>query len=376
MNGILTIAIALSLASSVLILLRFGRRVLRGPDASPVFVFMAILFTSGLDVGLIMFPLTEFPVYEAEDSYRFTNALAIEFGFWGGLVWALYFLTTFYFCAVEPKLRLFEISWVKSINNGVIVATCAFTGYLFLSFLPSYIPGISDGVRYSLVAAVVLMAVISSTDIRYLKWLGLASTFLFFTLIVLLWWSSSAGIEGLWHSAENLGGYFWHLPKFVSPLTDYHAFYLFWWFAWSIMIGQFVARFVGGIPVWQLLAALLILPSIPIAFWFSVLYYYHAESITLSVVLRTCMVSVGIVFVVNSLDSLTRLYSENLELTVSRFGRLTYVALHWTLLFALILLYQFTPLKIEWIGLIVVALYAAVYVLTFLHREKLKVFTS
>ena len=371
MNDILSVAIAISLASSVLILLRYGKQKLHGREASSLVVFMAILFTSGLDVGLIMFPLTEFPLYESEAAYGFTNALAIEFGFWGCMVWAFYFLSTFYFCALEPKLRLFEIPWVNAINSGVIVTTCAFTGYLFLSFLPNYIPGISDAYRYLLVATVVLMAVLSSTDIRFVKWLGLGSTALFFSLIALLWWSSDAGFKCLLSSASNLGGYFANLPKFLSPLSDYHAFYLFWWFAWSIMIGQFVARFVGGLPVWQLVLALLILPSIPIAFWFSVLYIYHTQEIALSSWLRGSMVTVGVIFVINSLDSLTRLYSENLNLTVERFGRSPYIVLHWSLLFTLILLYQFTPLKIEWIGLVVIGLYAAVYLLTFLNRKQL-----
>ncbi|MFK8042480.1 BCCT family transporter [Congregibacter sp.] len=371
MTIILSIAIAISLATSAVILLRFPMLELRGPNASPLLVFMAILFTSGLDVGLIMFPLTEFPVYESEEAYGFTNALAIEFGFWGGMVWAFYFLTTFYFCVVEPRLRLFEIPWISAINSGVVVSTCAFTGYLFLTFLPSYIPGIPDAYRYALVAFVVLMAVISSTDIRYIKWLGLGSTFLFFILIALLWWSSNTGLSGLFRSAASLGGYFENLPDFLSPLSDYHAFYLFWWFAWSIMIGQFVARFVGGMPVWQLCLALLTLPSIPIALWFSVLYIYHTEGIELSVALRGCMVTVGVIFVVNSLDSLTRLYSDNLNLTVTRFGRGQYIIVHWTLLVTLILLYQFTPLKIEWIGLVVVGLYAVVYFLTFVKRTKL-----
>ena len=371
MNTILTLAIAASLATSAVLLLRFPRLKLTGSEASPLLVFMAILFTSGLDVGLIMFPLTEFPVYESEAAYGFTNALAIEFGFWGFLVWGFYFLTTFYFCVVEPKLGLFEIPWVKAVNNGVIVATCAFTGYLFLSFLPSYIPGIPDALRYGLVAVVVLAAVISSTHLRYVKWLGLSSTGLFFALIALLWWRSDAGIAGLAASASNLGGYFTNLPSFVSPVSDYHAFYLFWWFAWSIMIGQFVARFVGGLPVWQLFVALLILPSIPIALWFSVLFIYHTSDIALTGMLRACMVTVGVIFVVNSLDSLTRLYSESLRLTVERFGVRLYVVLHWALLFALILLYQFTPLKIEWIGLVVIAIYAAIYWLTFRNRKNL-----
>ena len=371
MNIILSVAIAVTLITSLLLVVRFRSLKLKGSDPLPLTAFMAILFTSGLDVGLIMFPLTEFPVYESEAAYGFTNALAIEFGFWGFLVWGFYFLTTFYFCVVEPKLMLFEIGWVKLINSAVIIATCAFTGFLFLSYLPSYIEGISDPVRYGLVAAVVLGAVLSSTDIRYVKWLGLGSSILFFGLIALLWFASGASVTGLAQSASNIGGYFANLPKFTSPLTDYHAFYLFWWFAWSIMIGQFVARFVGGLRTYQLMIALLVLPSIPIALWFSVLFIYHTQAIELVHSLQFCMVVVGVIFVVNSLDSLTRLYSENLGLTVKRLGGLKYVAAHWILLFGLILLYQFTPLKIEWIGLMVIGIYCAIYGLTFIRRDAL-----
>ena len=371
MNMILSVAIAVTLFTSLILVVRFRGLKLKGSDPLPLTAFMAILFTSGLDVGLIMFPLTEFPVYESEAPYGFTNALAIEFGFWGFLVWGFYFLTTFYFCVVEPKLKLFEIGWVKLINSAVIIATCAFTGFLFLSYLPSYIEGISDPIRYGLVAAVVLGAVLSSTDIRYVKWLGLGSSVLFFGLIALLWFASGAGITGLAQSASNIGGYFANLPKFTSPLTDYHAFYLFWWFAWSIMIGQFVARFVGGLRTYQLMIALLVLPSIPIALWFSVLFIYHTQAIELVQSLQLCMVVVGVIFVVNSLDSLTRLYSENLGLTVKRLGGVKYVSAHWALLFGLILLYQFTPLKIEWIGLIVIGIYCAIYGLTFIRRDAL-----
>jgi choline-glycine betaine transporter len=371
MNIILAAAIAITLATSLLVVLRFGQMRLVGGDPQPLGAFMAILFTSGLDVGLIMFPLTEFPVYEAEPEYGFTNALAIEFGFWGFLVWAFYFLTTFYFCVVEPKLKLFEITPIKLINSAVIIATCAFTGFLFWSYLPTYIEGLSQLARYGLVALVVLLAVWSSTDIRYVKWLSLGSSVLFAGLICLLWFFSGMDGGAFAETANKLTGYFANLPKFTSPVTDYHAFYLFWWFAWSIMIGQFVARFVGGLQVWQLMIALLVIPSLPIALWFSILFFIHSEGVALAGVVRFSMVMVGIIFVINSLDSLTRLYSENLNLTVSRLGRLGYVVAHWGLLFGLILLYQFTPLKIEWIGLVVIGLYCALYALIFLRRDEL-----
>ncbi len=372
MNMILSAAIAITLLTSVILVLRFGSVRLIGDNPQTISAFMAILFTSGLDVGLIMFPLTEFPVYEAEAEYGFTNALAIEFGFWGFLVWAFYFLTTFYFCAVEPHLKLFELRPVKLINNAIIIATCAFTGFLFLSYLPTYVPGITEPARYGLVALVVLLAVLSSTDIRYVKWLSLGSSGLFAVLIGAVWWVSGMSAGGFGTVVANLGGYFANLPKFIVPLTDYHAFYLFWWFAWSIMIGQFVARFVGGWKLWHLLIALLVIPSIPIAVWFSVLFYVHSEGIMLSGVIRLAMVGVGVIFVINSLDSLTKLYSINLGFTVARFGKARYVAGHWLLLFGLILLYQFTPLKIEWIGLGVIALYCCIYALIFQRRSDLR----
>jgi uncharacterized membrane protein YdbT with pleckstrin-like domain len=83
------------------------------------------------------------------------------------------------------------------------------------------------------------------------------------------------------------------------------------------------------------------------------------------------MIVVGIVFVINSLDSLTRLYTESLELTAPKLGLTRYVVGHWVLLFALILMYQFTPLQIEWIGLVVILLYCVIAVLIAKHRQRL-----
>jgi choline-glycine betaine transporter len=218
---------------------------------------------------------------------------------------------------------------------------------------------------------VVLLAAVSSTHIRFVKILSLSSTWLFFALIASIWLASGMGIGGLGGSLLNVGDYFANLHKFVMPITDYHQFYLFWWFAWSIMIGQFVSRFVGGIKTWQLLAALLVVPSVPIAIWFSVLYYHFLNEVEITGFWRLAMIVVGVTFVINSLDSLIRLYTQNLDLTVDRFGTVPYVAGNWLALCSLVLLYQFTPLKIEWVGLVVIGLYAAVYVLVFRRRREL-----
>ena len=371
MQVILSVAIIAVLSISFALVWRCGNLILTGQMPTRLFAFLAILFTSGLDVGLIMFPLTEFPVYESEQAYGFTNPLAIEFGFWGFLIWFFYFLTTFYFCIVEPRLKIFEIPWVKIVNNVIIVATCAFTGFLFLQYLPDYIEGITPFFKFALVALVLLAAVFSSTDIRYVKILSLSSTWLFFALILVMWAYGGLGITGLASNLYQLGGYFSNIHHFVLPFSDYHAFYLFWWFAWSIMIGQFVSRFVGGLRTWQLLLALLVIPSIPIAIWFSVLFGIYESGQDISGFMNGFMVLVGVIFVINSLDSLTRLYSENLRLTVDRLGKVKYIALHWLLLYGLILAYQFTPLQIEWIGLVVIGLYAVIAVLIVLRRQML-----
>ena len=363
---------AVALLTALVLAVRWGNLRCTGPVPVSFFTFIAILFTSGLDVGLIMFPLVDFELYATEAEYAFANPLAMEFGFWGFLVWALYFLTTFYFCIVEPRLKLFEIPAIKFTNNIVIIGTCAFTAYLFLMYLPDYIVGISEPFRYGLVAIVILFATLSSTDIKYVRILSVSSTWLFFALIAGVWLVSGMGIGGLAESMSGIGAYFTNIHRFVSPITDYHQFYLYWWLAWSIMIGQFVSRFVSDVPAWKLLLALLIVPSIPIAIWFSVLYYYFSNGLEIGTAWRLAMVVVGVIFVINSLDSLIRLYTLNLDVTTERFGRVQYIAGNWFALSALVILYKFTPLKIEWIGLIVVGIYIAVYGLVTMRRQQLQ----
>ncbi len=85
--GILSIAIAVTLTTSLVLVLVWRNLRVTGEMPSSLFAFMAILFTSGLDVGLIMFPLTEFPVYAAEAPYRFASPLAsssVSGAFWCG----------------------------------------------------------------------------------------------------------------------------------------------------------------------------------------------------------------------------------------------------------------------------------------------------
>ncbi|MGR3270738.1 BCCT family transporter [Thalassococcus profundi] len=379
MTYLISFGILLAFGLVIFVTIKWWNLRLIGRDPVPMFVFIAILFTSGLDVGLIMFPLAfDFPLYadtEANPAYAFTNPLALEFGFWGFLIWAFYFLTAFYFCAIEPRVKFFEKPIVRLVNNVVIVTTCAFTGSLFLIYLPYYLPSIGDGESvvttfYVIVFAVILAASYSSTDIKFVKVLSVGSTVLFLLLILGLWLHAGIGLGEFGATISNIGGYFGNIHRFVLPLTEYHEFYLFWWFAWSVMIGQFTSRFVGGMKVQHMLAALMIIPSIPLAVWFAVLYYYYLNSIPTDGLINWAMVIVGTTFVINSLDSLIRLYTDNLNLTTERFGKWTYVAANTAVLFSLTLLFKSQWLQIEWIGGIVIALYVGVLVwIAMRHRD-------
>jgi choline-glycine betaine transporter len=247
----------------------------------------------------------------------------------------------------------------------VIIGTCAFTAYLLLSNLPWYIPQLADegtltASFYLIVLVVISAAVYSSTDIRYVRLLSLGSTWLFFVLIALMWAGALLTDEGKASEFLNtfnlLSGYFSNIHQFVLPLNTYHEFYLYWWFAWSIMIGQFTARFVGGMRTYQIFLAMLIFPSIPIAVWFVGLYYYHLNELIIPGWLNAFMIAVGILFVINSLDSLIRLYTDNLNITVARIGKVSYFMGNLLTLSGLTLLFTLDFLQIQWVGAIVIGL--------------------
>ena len=128
------------------------------------------------------------------------------------------------------------------------------------------------------------------------------------------------------------------------------------------MIGQFTARFVSGIRTWQLLIAMLVVPSIAIGVWFTVLYHYHAEGLQIAAFTNLAMISVGVLMVVNSLDSLIRLYTDNLNLTAQHLGRVNYVVFNFLAMVGLTMLFQLDFLRIQWVGALVIALYFGCFV--------------
>jgi choline-glycine betaine transporter len=266
---------------------------------------------------------------------------------------------------------------VKWVYNPTVIATCAFTCYLFMINLPAYVPGIPPWAVWGLAMLVIGFSVISSANMGIMKWLAIVSSYGFgmlalALLAVVAFAYTGVGIGQFLANIVLISDYFVHLHRFVTPISDYHEFYLFWWFAWSIMIGQFVARFVSGLPVWQLAIAMVVLPAIPLGLWFCVLFIDHQNAIIIPGWLNGVMIFVGIVFVINSLDSLIRLYAANLGWSKPELGGQVYYPMHFFLQLALVGAYFYTPFKIEWVGLVVVALYAAVYAVTFTRLREIE----
>jgi choline-glycine betaine transporter len=136
------------------------------------------------------------------------------------------------------------------------------------------------------------------------------------------------------------------------------------------MIGQFTARFVGGLRTYQVFLTMLIFPSIPIAIWFVGLYYLHLNEINIAGWLNGMMAAVGVLFVINSLDSLIRLYTDNLNLTMTKIGKTPYFVGNLLVLSSLTLLFTLDFLQIQWVGAVVIGLMFSCLVFILFTRLK------
>ena len=127
MSSWLNIGLLTSYAFIAYILIKWGNIRCIGVTPLRTPVFMAILFTSGLEVGGIMLPLIDFPVFEdtlTNPEYKFTNPLAMEFASMGFAIWSGYFMMCFYF---YPIFRF--------ICQNLVMVNLLISSFILLSFL-------------------------------------------------------------------------------------------------------------------------------------------------------------------------------------------------------------------------------------------------
>lgn len=374
MTSIISAGVLMILACCLILVALNAKKRFSGDQPASSLAFVAILFTSGLDGGFILLPLLEFATYQADESYHFSNPLAIEVGFWGLTVWLLYFVSTLYFCAVEPKLKFFDRRWVKLIHSIVVLLTAAFTLSLFAQCVAHFLsPLVGDNTvsmwTNGLVLLMILSAIGFSSRVKLMTRLSQVSVVLFVALVGVMLYSSQFDIVAFQKSGVLVTEYFEQLPTFILPFNDYHEFYIAWWLSWTFMLGQFVSRFVNNMTLWQLLLSMIVLPLLPTFIWFSVLFHWYEQSISLSSGLNVLFILVAVLFVVNSLDFMAANYSRSLGLNIERFannrrGKLTYVALNTGVLLAVTLLFQTKLMLVNYIAVLVIGLVviiAAIY---------------
>ncbi|ETS31897.1 hypothetical protein BB987_17370 [Photorhabdus temperata] len=330
----LNVACILVLLLAVLILIKYRNVTYNEkevPSAMPAsqIVFLCILFTSGLDIGLIMFPLMEYKNY-TEPKYLGINPLSLEIGFWGGAVWVFYFITTFYFAYLEPKVKIFENNVIKFILALLMLLTCAFTAHLFVIFFKYYLPEFvvkkydSIFTHENIViftVGILSLSALSALKVKFIKILSYLSVLFFGGLI---FWGFALNIEQ--HSlpffftilGNGITGYIKNISKFITPINDYHQFYMFWWFSWSLMIGKFVATFLPkGMKPLKLFLLMIIAPTILLAIWFTVLYIFTLNNFVIPEMYLVLMSIVGLLFVINSFDSILRVSANLLKNSIS-----------------------------------------------------------
>ncbi|MCB1622855.1 MAG: hypothetical protein KDI44_19225, partial [Thiothrix sp.] len=98
--------------------------------------------------------------------------------------------------------------------------------------------------------------------------------------------------------------------------------------------------------------------------------YYHSNSLPTDGLISLSMVFVGITFVINSLDSLIRLYTDNLNLTTDRLGKWQYILGNLFALFGLTLLFKLDFLQIQWVGAVVIGLYFACFAYILIKKRQ------
>lgn len=338
--------------------IKFYNRSLTGQHPSSPIALFAILFTSGLDGGFILLPLLEFKQYqEADSSFSFTNPLAIELGFWGFTAWALYYVSALYFLTLEPKYRWFDKPVVKIVNGIIILTTCAFTLSLFLTLMPHYVPfNLSQQLSFLFIAFLIIIALRMSESVQLMTVFSQLSMCAFGGLTFMLFFISDFNVTNAKTTVTLASDYLIHLDKFILPFNEYHEFYLAWWLTWSIMLGQFVARFVKNMSPLKLLWIMTLVPLIPSFIWFSVLYFIDIKQLVLSDRVNLVFLLLGVAFVVNSLDFMVAQYSTVFKLNRQCLGRRKFMVYNALLLLALTWLFQYQILLVQYTAALVICL--------------------
>jgi glycine betaine transporter len=299
-----------------LIFSKYGRIKLGADDDKPDFnnlTWFAMLFSAGMGIGLLFFgvsePISHFvnpPIGEGGTGEAAKIALRYTYLHWGFHAWAIYsvialVLAYYKFRKGQPGLMSVTLSPLLGKRAtgtiGTIIDVIAVFATIFgvAASLGLGAAQINGGLHYvipavpnSFMTQFVIIAIVTvlfiasaSTGLKKgITFLSNANLVLAFILLISILFLGPTGFV-LELFTTTLGSYVQNLPSMGLRLTpfnkeqatwikDWTIFYWAWWIAWAPFVGTFIARVSKGRTVREFMIAVLVIPTLVCAFWFSV----------------------------------------------------------------------------------------------------------
>nr|WP_265521020.1 BCCT family transporter [Oerskovia sp. JB1-3-2] len=297
---------------------RFGNIVLGKDEEKPAFrlpVWFAMLFATGMGIGLVFFgvaePLNHFaspkPGIEGSDAYLAQQAIAQSYVHWGVHAWAIYVVVGLALAyAIHRKGRPVSIRWALEpilgdrVKGGLgdTIDVIAIIGTVFgvATSLGLGVLQISAGLEYAglaqatttlqviLICAITAVATVSVVSglAKGIKWLSNTNMVLAgFLLLVVL--ALGPTLFLLRDFVQSLGFYLTNVLQMTFDNSAFQGeageawqaawttFYWGWWISWAPFVGVFIARISRGRTVREFVMGTLLVPTIVTFLWFSVL---------------------------------------------------------------------------------------------------------
>jgi len=298
-----------------LIFSKYGKIKLGSNEDKPDFnraTWFAMLFSAGMGIGLLFFgvsePISHFanpPIGEGGTAETAIVALRYTYLHWGFHAWAIYsvialILAYYKFRKKLPGLMSVTLRPILGERaNGPIgtavdviavfatifgVAASLGLGAAQINGGLHYVAGVPNNftIQLIIIAIVTVLFILSASTglqkgIKFLSNANLVlAVILLFGFLIL---SPTGFVLDLF--TTTFGSYIQNLPSMglrLAPfnkeqaawIQDWTIFYWAWWIAWAPFVGTFIARVSKGRTVREFMVAVLVIPTIVCAFWFSV----------------------------------------------------------------------------------------------------------
>ncbi len=291
---------------------KYGHIRLGGEEARPEFggvTWFTMLMAAGVGIGLVFFGVAEpiqhyvsHPEVEPQTNEAIREAMLYSFFHWGLHPWAIYIsialpLAYFHFrhkLPLAPRSLLYPLIGERIYGwTGHVVDIIATVGTLFGVGTSLGLGGMQinaglnaiAGISLSLPIQLIIIAVITTiatisvvtglhVGIKRLSQfnMGLAGIILLFVIITgPTIYIFETFVTSVGYYIQNLA--FTSFKVDQAYLVDWQAnwtiFYWSWWIAWCPFVGVFAARISKGRTIREMIAAMLLVPTLIGFFWFS-----------------------------------------------------------------------------------------------------------